>query len=153
MFDIHRAEEERSKALGTESEAWQRYLRIRNLVLEMGPVLGMARDDRDGWNAFVFVAEAFPPDPEPADEPLELEAKQFLNRFLQRSGTLLLDAHEAALLYDQLLTQDRLEPHEVIDRMGKLPEYPLEPEIMAALISVVPQRDPDIQIPKEDLDA
>ncbi len=153
MFDINRAEDERAHVLGFDSEVWQRYLRIRNLVLEMGPSLGMRPEDRDGWTTFVFVTEAFQTEEGTTAAEIQSEAKEFLNRFLAGAGAAILDAHEAAMLYDQLLTQDRLEPHEALDRIGKLPEYPLEPEILAALISVIPQREPDLTIPTEEPDA
>jgi len=148
MFDIKSAEIEREKTLGADHPAWMRYIRLRDMVLAMGPLMGMSKDDKIGWNTFILVMEGFPPDPEPANLDLEQDAKQFLREWLKKGHESLLDVHEAALLYDDLLTQDKLEPHEILDRMGKHEELPFSDEILAALLKVVPQRKPKFEIPE-----
>jgi len=148
MFDIKSAEIEREKTLGSDHPAWTRYVRIRDLVMAMGPLMGMSKDDKTGWNTFILVMEGFPPDPEPANVDLEQEAKVFLRSWLGKGQETLLDVHEAILLYDDLLIQDKLEPHEILDRMGKHEELPFSDEMLAALLKVVPQKKPKIEIPE-----
>lgn len=143
-FDIERAEGERMKSLGAENPVWLRYVRIRDWTLKLGKAMGAAPEEESGWATFVLVMEAFPGDPEPADRELEEQAKAYLRDWMARGKDELLDAHEAVLLLDELMEQERIPADEALDRMGNLKELPFSDEVMAALIAVVPQPDPDV---------
>ena len=144
QFDIAWAEAERMKSLGPESAEWNRYVRIRDWVVNVGHVMNMRPEDEDGWKTFVLTMEAFPSDPEPADTDVEEKAKQFLRIWMEKGQPELLDVHEAVLFLDDLMDEEGIPPDEALDRMGNLKELPFSDEIMAALIAVVPQSEPDL---------
>lgn len=143
-FDIARAEGERLKSLGADNPVWLRYIRIRDWTLKMGQAMGAAPEEEIGWATFVLVMEAFPGDPEPADKPLEEAAKDYLREWMAAGKDELLDAHEAILLLDELMEQEKIPADEALDRMGNLKELPFTDEIMAALMQIVPQPEPDL---------
>jgi hypothetical protein len=148
-FDIERAEGARMAALGAESEPWLRYLRIRDWVMKLGPVMGMRPEDELGWRTFVLVVDCFPGEPE--DKELEAEATAFLREWMKPGHPALLDSHEAVLLLDELMEQEKIPADEALDRMGNLKELPLSDEVMAGLMAVVPQPEPDMMAIPEDV--
>lgn len=151
QFDIERAEGERMKSLGAENPVWLRYLRLRDWVLKMGTAMNVIESEELGWRTFVLVMDGFPGDPEPADLDLENEAKAYLREWMVGGKDELLDAHEAVLLLDELMEQEQIPADEALDRMGNLKELPFSDEIMAALIAVVPQPEPDYTKIDEDV--
>jgi hypothetical protein len=149
-FDIERAESERMKSLGAENPVWSRYVRIRDLVVKMGAVMGFDGDPAV-WKTFVLLVEAFPGDPEPADLELESAAKEYIRESMQRGNPGLLDSHEAILFMEEIMEQEQIPADEAIDRMGNIKILPFSDEILAALIAVVPQPRPDLSAIPEDV--
>jgi hypothetical protein len=150
-FDLEKAELARMASLGADSPSWLRYLRIRDWVVKLGGVMGMEPADELGWRTFVLTMEAFPEDEEPADQEIETEATAFLREWMAKGQPVLLDSHEAVLMLDELMEQERIPADEALDRMGNLKALPFSDEVMAGLIAVVPQPEPDYEAIPEDV--